>query len=580
MVESDQPPDLVVTDITVGDPNPVVGVPVNITVTVRNQNEGSVTSTLFDVDFYIYTDLSSQPVPGRPGDAKQWYTENVEGGREIQLVYSIAFPQEGTLYLYAQVDTTNRVAEADETNNIYLLEEPYVTVEVGCNVFFTDYMEEGAGGWTTGVAVGSAEFARVSGVSHSGTWAWWVDDVSSQLQTYLISPEITVPSGLGNVQLNFWHRLITEEDYDGGWLDYRIDGGVWNTVTSGMFDANGYDGDTADTCPSGTHDAWVFNTDWQEVVATVPIADSTGAHTIQFRWHFECDQEYDAPEEPDGWWMDDVTVGTCQEPPPPPPPGADVCVTAFQDSFSGTLSQWSVSNPGYVGINNGRLRLRTQGGGTTSEEVARTVRIDLSGREWAILSYSWWTNALDGTGEWGRVRISDDGGSNWTTVTTYYGAGYGNASITLPGTYGVSLTSDFMIEFRVRADQWQDGNQEYFEVDNVVVESCDTEPIPEPVPGQGNISGTTRYYDPGTGDSYRISGVDIWATCTGCVPPQDPVYTYSLDDYTYGFYNLDAGAYVIYAEAIIDNELYNRTYNVVVTADQTTARNIYLTRVY
>ncbi|NIO00033.1 MAG: hypothetical protein GTN93_18695, partial [Anaerolineae bacterium] len=66
MRESDQLPDLLVTDITVGDPNPTVGVPVSVIVTVRNQNMGSVTSTLFDIDFYIYTDLSSQPVPGRP----------------------------------------------------------------------------------------------------------------------------------------------------------------------------------------------------------------------------------------------------------------------------------------------------------------------------------------------------------------------------------------------------------------------------------------------------------------------------------------------------------------------------------
>jgi hypothetical protein len=584
MLESDQPPDLVVTDITVGDPNPVVGVPVSITVTVRNQNQGSVTSTLFDVDFYIYTDLSSQPVPGRPGDAKQWYTENVEGGTEIQLVYSIAFPQEGTLYLYAQVDTTNRVAEADETNNIYLLELPYVTVDVGCNVLFTDYMEDGAGLWTTGVGPGSVEFARVSGVSHSGIWAWWVDDVPSQLQSYLISPPITVPPGLGNVQLRFWYSLITEEDYDGGWLDYRIDTGGWNAVPLDMFDANGYDGDTADTCPSGTHEAWVFNidwrVDWQEVVATIPIADGTGEHTIQFRWHFECDAEFEAPAEPDGWWIDDVTVSTCQQPPPPPPPGTDVCVTAFQDSFSGTLSQWSVSNPSYVGINNGRLRLRTQGGGTTSEEVATTVSMDLSGREWAILSYSWWTNALDGTGEWGRVRVSDDGGSTWKMVTTYLGAGYGNASITLPGTYGVSLSDNFMIEFSVRADQWQDGNQEYFEVDNVVVESCDTEPIPPQDPNTGNIGGTTLYYDEDYGQYFYVSGVDVWATQVN--PAGDTYHTYSLDDYNYGFWNLPSGSYNIYAESIINNVLYNDLITGVLVRDDgtTTTRHILLEMVY
>jgi len=257
MRQSDQPPDLLVTDITVGDPNPTVGVPVSVTVTVRNQNMGSVTSTLFDIDLYIYTDLSSQPVPGRPGDAKQWYTENVLGGREIQLVYSIAFPQEGTLYLYAQVDTSDRIVEADETNNIYLLEPPYVTVDVGCYVLFNDDMEAGDGGWTPALGVeGTAEFARIE---YDSNHVWWVDDPAYGLQTYLISPLIPVPSGLANVQLRFWHQMIAETvagtPYDGGWLEYNIDDGGWNDVTAAMFASGGYNGITGDNCPSPSHEA-------------------------------------------------------------------------------------------------------------------------------------------------------------------------------------------------------------------------------------------------------------------------------------------------------------------------------------
>jgi hypothetical protein len=556
MTESDQPPDLLVTDITVEDPNPMVGVPVSVTVTVRNQNEGSVTSTLFDIDLYIYTDSSSQPVPGRPGDAKQWYTANVLGGREIQLVYSITFPQEGTLYLYAQVDTSDRVAEADETNNIYLLEPPYVTVDVGCYVLFNDDMESGVGGWTTALGVaGTAEFERIE---YGGSYVWWVDDPENGFQTYLISPEIPVPSGLANVQLRFWHHMIAETvagtPYDGGWLEYNIDGGGWNDVTADMFASGGYNGITGDNCPSPSHEAWTKVIAWQEVVVNIPITGTTGEHTIQFRWHFEGDYALRAPDPPRGWWIDNVMVGNCQEPPLPPPPGSDDCVTVFQDNFSGTLSQWSVSNPDYVYITDGRLRLRVQNA-VTSQEVARAAKdIDL-GYQWAILSYSWWTHALD-LGEGGQVWVSDDGGSNWTTVATYYGTNSGSVSVTLPGIYGVNLTSDFMMEFRVQADAWQGGNYERFEVDNVVLEICKTAPPPPPQTETGNIGGTTRYYDEDFGQYFYVSGVDIWATCTDCVPTQSAVYTYSLGDYTYGFWNLPIGTYDIYAESIINNDLY------------------------
>jgi len=234
-----------------------------------------------------------------------------------------------------------------------------------------------------------------------------------------------------------------------------------------------------------------------------------------------------------------------------------------------------VSSPNYVYINNGRLRLRVQNG-VTSQQYARAAQdINILGYQWATLSCSWWTHALD-LPESGLIQVSPDGGSTWTTVATYYGTNSGSASITLPGPYGINLTDQFRIEFRVRADAWQADNYERFEVDNVVLEACNTAPPPPPQAGTGNIAGSTSYYDPATSESYDISGVDIWVWRTG----EPFVYTYSLGNYTYGFYNLDVGTYTVYAEAIINNDLYNRTYTVEVAPDQTITRNIRLTRVY
>jgi hypothetical protein len=116
-------PDLVIERIDV--PTPVAaGSPVIVEVVIRNDGEETVTNT-FDID--IYMDPEHTPIlPGQPGlvaagggPAKQWYGNDIPPQGSVIMKYSVVFPTGGDHKLWAQVDTSARIEEETESNNIY-----------------------------------------------------------------------------------------------------------------------------------------------------------------------------------------------------------------------------------------------------------------------------------------------------------------------------------------------------------------------------------------------------------------------------------------------------------------------------
>jgi hypothetical protein len=109
MVQSD----LVVQDMTVQPSTPEVGQPMTVTVTIQNQ--GWEDSGLFMIDWYA--DQAVTPSAGQQGDVREPVTAL---GANQTLVLQIAhtYLSAGNYQLYAQVDTDNQEAEADENNNI------------------------------------------------------------------------------------------------------------------------------------------------------------------------------------------------------------------------------------------------------------------------------------------------------------------------------------------------------------------------------------------------------------------------------------------------------------------------------
>lgn len=152
------------------------------------------------------------------------------------------------------------------------------------------------------------EWARVTSAAHTPTHSWWVKNDNDNTVEVLDSPNVTIPSNVLSPKLLFWHKINVENDYDGGWIQYSIDGGGWIDFNAGNFIQNGYTGFTRG-CASGTHPAWeghpLYGGRWAEVIVNLP--DSSVGHRIRVRWRFESDGGW-APNAPNGWWIDDVRI--------------------------------------------------------------------------------------------------------------------------------------------------------------------------------------------------------------------------------------------------------------------------------
>lgn len=172
---------------------------------------------------------------------------------------------------------------------------------------FSDDMESSVGGWT---ANGFTRIVTDSSYYSSPTHVWWTDDVPYGSSASLTSIPIELPFSARDLELRFWHRMVSEFNYDGGWVEYRTqnENGTWPTwsaVTDTMFIQGGYNSEVF-SVPSGAHAAWTWTITG---VVRIRIPVTAAGHSIQWRWIFECDViGAEPPDEPDGWWIDDVRV--------------------------------------------------------------------------------------------------------------------------------------------------------------------------------------------------------------------------------------------------------------------------------
>jgi hypothetical protein len=86
-----------------------------VTVSIRNTAPVSATGGPFDVD--VYPHLEEAPALMTLGADKQW--ETLGPGETKVLTFFVEVAQIGTNSLWAQVDTSNYIAESDETNNVF-----------------------------------------------------------------------------------------------------------------------------------------------------------------------------------------------------------------------------------------------------------------------------------------------------------------------------------------------------------------------------------------------------------------------------------------------------------------------------
>ncbi len=181
-------------------------------------------------------------------------------------------------------------------------------------VLFNDDVEGGSAAWTVSGSGGGANFAIVMTAANSPTRSWFVPDpaVVSDRQLTMANPIALAPGT--NAVLEFAHRYATENTFDGGVLEYSVDGGTtWFDILAagGGVPANaqrflqgGYTGtiSTGFDSPIGGRQAW-SGTSGVFVTSRVNLADF-GGRNVHFRFRFASDRSVAAT----GWWIDDIRV--------------------------------------------------------------------------------------------------------------------------------------------------------------------------------------------------------------------------------------------------------------------------------
>jgi hypothetical protein len=100
------------------------------------------------------------------------------------------------------------------------------------------------------------------------------------------------------------------------------------------------------------------------------------------------------------------------------------------------------------------------------------------------------------------------------------------------------------------------GTTEFY-LDDVRLDACTTQPIPEIDPEKATVGGDVRVLLEGR--PTEMEGVTVWAYRTDggdCRPGEPLCVTYSIHDSTYHFYNIEPGPYAIFAEVWVGSLSY------------------------
>lgn len=190
--------------------------------------------------------------------------------------------------------------------------------------------ESGLGGWTLtnqGTYSGWPSLNWVSDSSlpggRSGKAAYAVDldagncnlgngDISGVMR--MASSNISIPAGANTPRLAFDHYVASELNYDGGNLKMSVNGGAYNLVPASAFTFNDYNTNLLATNPlagqagfSGT-DGGEVGGSWGQSQVNLGAAGVNPGDTISLRYDFGMDGCGGI----DGWYVDDVSVYSCE----------------------------------------------------------------------------------------------------------------------------------------------------------------------------------------------------------------------------------------------------------------------------
>lgn len=236
--------------------------------------------------------------------------------------------------------------EIELTLNLTSAEEPlgwtrivHVPTGVGTvQTTFADDMESGVSGWTVQSLQGAGPWAQSTAQAASPVTSWFVADPEVVTDQVLVMEPIAAVGS--DDELLFEHRINSEGGFDGGVLEYAVDGGAWQDAEPLMLEG-GYTStiSTSYSSPIAGRRAWSGDNGAFTLVR-VDLSSLAGL-TVQFRWRFASDTSV-ADE---GWYVDDVRVESTSyacDPVPigsVPPSGAGAFTIAPDPG--GWLLQWT-----------------------------------------------------------------------------------------------------------------------------------------------------------------------------------------------------------------------------------------------
>ncbi len=619
------PPDLHVLNISYpeefGDRLPS-NTEITFTIEVANLSPTALQGEYFDVDLYV-DPQNPPPVAGQMGDEKQWLMDIPSYGTGIITTYLTLDP--GTHALWGQVDTTGYIEEADEGNNI---SGPFL-VEVECTARSTPYGDDFNDGvvaskWTAAQIGTPNVYGSVSEsngrlrINARGQRLWGngsdenfyfvyqsiSGDFDARLRIYE-APDVNQWSKMGlmvrnSTAANSRHVMIVYTNYhsrlqfayratDGG-DTYRLPGTendipaplpVWvRIVRSGS--NFGYFYSTAQN--PGLND-WIFQGSMSVAMGDAVLVgiahatyDSTRSDISEADEFVICQPQGGTPA-PSGCY-----------------PGLIDCTQLLQSgSFEGNpqavFTYWRAGGPGayqrqgylqYEGAFS--MRLHASLGDYPCQQnsyapyLYQTVQIPTDvistthliaegfravGGSLAPCSYPNSPDADDIL----YVQVRDSSGQPLVTGVPIVNGGapmeqwqYFNVDFT--GNLDMSSLAGQNVQLYFYATHDQDFYGTFFYLDALECNVCKFCPIPDDEPGTASIGGLVRTLMGGV--PQPLVGVEVWAYTRG----GEVLYTRSIQDGTYHFYNVPPGTYYIYAQAWVGGELRTDTSTVTVVADE------------
>jgi len=178
---------------------------------------------------------------------------------------------------------------------------------------FIDNVEAGPASWVATGSGAGADWSIVTTQANSPSRSWFVPDpAAATSRTLTAAAPVAVPASPPAV-LEFFHRYSTEARFDGGVLEYSLDGGTtWSGILAAQgtvpanparFLSGGYNDVMAADGALGAVNAWhgSFNAAW--IRTTVDLTDFAG-RSVTWRLRFGADSSVAGT----GWWVDDIRV--------------------------------------------------------------------------------------------------------------------------------------------------------------------------------------------------------------------------------------------------------------------------------